>query len=109
MHAARKSDENNVARKSLDIVSNEWRALERRADTVLDRALASARLRAGFIPLLDLLPALSLVAILWYGGHLAIAVFITNGRGVSRTQRAIADLAAAAYEAFTGMQLPLRS
>ena len=46
--------------------------LEARANTVLDRALASARLRAGFIPLLDLLPALSLVAILWYGGHLVI-------------------------------------
>jgi ATP-binding cassette, subfamily B, bacterial len=34
--------------------------------------LAAARLRAGFIPLLDLLPAFSLVAILWYGGHLVL-------------------------------------
>jgi ATP-binding cassette subfamily B protein len=31
--------------------------------------MAAARLRAGFIPLVDLLPTLSLVAILWYGGH----------------------------------------
>jgi ATP-binding cassette subfamily B protein len=46
--------------------------LDARADSVLDRALAAARLRAGFVPLLDLLPALSLVAILWYGGHLVL-------------------------------------
>ena len=43
--------------------------LDRQADRVLDRALVSARLRAGFLPLVDFLPALSLVAILWYGGH----------------------------------------
>ena len=39
------------------------------ADAVLDRSLAAARLRAGFLPVLDLLPAFSLVMILWYGGH----------------------------------------
>jgi ATP-binding cassette subfamily B protein len=43
--------------------------LRAEADSVLDRSLAAARLRAGFIPLVDLLPTLSLVAILWYGGH----------------------------------------
>jgi ATP-binding cassette subfamily B protein len=46
--------------------------LRHEADSVLDRALAAARLRAGFIPLVDLLPTLSLVAILWYGGHQVI-------------------------------------
>jgi len=43
--------------------------LEAEADSVLDRALAAARLRAGFMPLIDFLPTLSMVAILWYGGH----------------------------------------
>ena len=43
--------------------------LETEAEAVRDRALAAARLRANFLPALDLLPALSLAAILWYGGH----------------------------------------
>ncbi|HZP28653.1 MAG TPA: ABC transporter ATP-binding protein [Acidimicrobiia bacterium] len=41
-------------------------------DTVLDRALATAKLRAGFLPLVDFIPALALVIILWYGGHLVL-------------------------------------
>ncbi|MGZ6910429.1 MAG: ABC transporter ATP-binding protein [Acidimicrobiia bacterium] len=45
------------------------RRLEAEADSVLDRALAAARLRAGFMPLVDFLPTVSMVAILWYGGH----------------------------------------
>ncbi len=43
--------------------------LRHEADAVRDRSLDAARLRAGFIPLVDLVPTLSLVAILWYGGH----------------------------------------
>ncbi len=42
------------------------------ADQVLDRALAGARLRANFLPLVDFLPALALVIILGYGGHLVL-------------------------------------
>jgi ATP-binding cassette, subfamily B, bacterial len=42
------------------------------ADQVMDRALASARLRANFLPLVDFLPALALVIILGYGGHLVL-------------------------------------
>ena len=45
------------------------RRLEAAADRVLDRALAAARLRSGFMPLVDFLPTVSMVAILWYGGH----------------------------------------
>jgi ATP-binding cassette, subfamily B, bacterial len=45
------------------------RRLETEAKSVLDQSLAAAKLRAGFIPLIDFLPTLSLVAILWYGGH----------------------------------------
>jgi ATP-binding cassette subfamily B protein len=39
------------------------------ADDVYDRSLEQARLRANFLPLIDLLPTLGLVGILWYGGH----------------------------------------
>jgi ATP-binding cassette subfamily B protein len=46
--------------------------LEAEADDVLDQALKAAWLRAGFLPLIDFLPALGLVAILWYGGHLVL-------------------------------------
>jgi ATP-binding cassette subfamily B protein len=45
------------------------RRLDAAADSVLDRALAAARLRSGFMPLVDFLPTVSMVAILWYGGH----------------------------------------
>jgi ATP-binding cassette subfamily B protein len=48
------------------------RQLDGEADAVRDRSLESARLRAGFLPLVDFLPALALVAILWYGGHLVL-------------------------------------
>ena len=46
--------------------------LDAEADSVLDRALAAAKLRANFLPLVDFLPALALVIILWYGGHLVL-------------------------------------
>jgi ATP-binding cassette subfamily B protein len=46
--------------------------LDAEADAVLDQALQAAWLRAGFLPLIDFLPALALVAILWYGGHLVL-------------------------------------
>ncbi len=45
------------------------RRLQAEADSVLDHALKAAKLRAGFMPLIDFLPTLSMVAILWYGGH----------------------------------------
>ncbi len=45
------------------------RRLEAAADRVLERALAAAKLRSGFMPLVDFLPTISMVAILWYGGH----------------------------------------
>ena len=48
------------------------RQLEAEADSVRDWSLQTAWLRAGFLPLVDFLPALALVAILWYGGHLVL-------------------------------------
>ena len=38
-----------------------------------------ARLRANFMPLIDLLPALGLVGILWYGGHQVLDGNLTVG------------------------------
>ena len=43
--------------------------LEREVEAVRGHALELARLRAGFLPVLDFVPALSLAVILWYGGH----------------------------------------
>jgi ATP-binding cassette, subfamily B, bacterial len=48
------------------------RRLEAEADQVLDQAMQAAWLRSGFLPLIDFLPALALVAILWYGGNLVL-------------------------------------
>ena len=45
------------------------RRLEAADDSVLDRALVAARLRSGFMPLVDFLPTVSMVAGLCYGGH----------------------------------------
>jgi beta-lactamase class A len=40
------------------------------------------------------------------GGHLVLAVFVKNGGRVSAMQNAIAEIAAASYEWFTGRELP---
>jgi ATP-binding cassette subfamily B protein len=58
--------------KGFGAESLQRRRLEAEADAVQDRALAASRLRAGFLPLVDFLPAVALVMILWYGGHLVV-------------------------------------
>jgi ATP-binding cassette, subfamily B, bacterial len=45
------------------------RRLADEADDVLDRSVATARVRATYLPALELLPTMGLVAVLWYGGH----------------------------------------
>jgi ABC-type multidrug transport system fused ATPase/permease subunit len=55
------------------------RRLELEASSILDHNLEAARLRAFYNPLLAILPQLSLAAILWYGGRLAIDGQITLG------------------------------
>ncbi|HSK37561.1 MAG TPA: ABC transporter ATP-binding protein, partial [Actinomycetota bacterium] len=55
------------------------RRLETEASSILDQNLEAARLRAFYNPLLAVLPQLSLAAILWYGGRLAIDGQITLG------------------------------
>ena len=53
--------------------------LEVEASSILDHNLEAARIRAFYVPLLAILPQLSLAAILWYGGRLAIDGQITLG------------------------------
>ncbi len=48
------------------------RRLEAEAADVQGQALAASRLRSRFLPLVDFLPAVALVMILWYGGHLVL-------------------------------------
>ena len=53
--------------------------LEVEASSILDHNLEAARIRAFYVPLLAILPQLSLAAILWYGGRLAVDGQITLG------------------------------
>jgi ATP-binding cassette subfamily B protein len=55
------------------------RNLEIEADDVYARSIDQARLRANFLPLIDLLPTLGLVGILWYGGHQVLDGNLTIG------------------------------
>jgi ABC-type multidrug transport system fused ATPase/permease subunit len=59
--------------------NEQTRRLEGEASSILDQNLEAARLRAFYTPLLGILPHLSLAAILWYGGRLAIDGQITLG------------------------------
>jgi len=53
--------------------------LSDRTDRVFDQAILAARIRAAFMPVLDFLPALGLLAVLWYGGHQVIDGHLTLG------------------------------
>jgi ATP-binding cassette subfamily B protein len=55
------------------------RRLSDEAEGVYDRSMDQARLRAKFVPLLELLPTLGLVGILFYGGHQVLAGNLTVG------------------------------
>ena len=47
-------------------------------------------------------------ALIWInaiGGHLALAVFVTNGARVSSMEQTIARIASASYDFFSGKQL----
>ncbi len=49
------------------------------ADRVYDAAMKSVDLRAKFIPIFNLIPQLGLIAVLWYGGRLAIDGRLSTG------------------------------
>ena len=49
------------------------------ADRIYDRIIDLARIRAFFTPLLDVLPALSLAFVLWYGGYAVVHHHLSVG------------------------------
>ena len=57
--------------------------LSSEAESVYDRSMDQARLRGNFMPLIDFLPTLGLVGILWYGGHQVLQHHLTVGDIVS--------------------------
>jgi ATP-binding cassette subfamily B protein len=54
-------------------------ALRGQTENVYLRSIEAANLRAGFLPMIDLLPTLGLVGILWYGGHQVLAGHLSIG------------------------------
>ena len=50
---------------------------------IVDRALAVARLDAVFVPALEFMPLLALVAVLWFGGNRVLAGTLTIGEFVA--------------------------
>ncbi|HMK99123.1 MAG TPA: ABC transporter ATP-binding protein [Acidimicrobiales bacterium] len=97
--------------KGLGAEAIQLRQLSRQAGRIYDRIIDLARIRAFFLPLLDVLPVLSLAVILWYGGvqvlhhHLSVGqltefnlyvVMLVNplrtiGMVVAQSQRAVAS------------------
>jgi ATP-binding cassette subfamily B protein len=57
--------------------------LAEEAGDVFDASLRAAGVRASYLPLLDFLPALGLVAVLWYGGHQVLDGSLTIGQLVA--------------------------
>ena len=54
-------------------------ALRLQTENVYLRSIEAANLRSGFLPMIDLLPTLGLVGILWYGGHQVLAGHLSIG------------------------------
>ena len=59
--------------------------LRTRADNVYERAIASTVVRSTYWPILDLLPQLGLVAVLWVGGHRVLSGHLSLGELVAFT------------------------
>ncbi|MEX0875009.1 MAG: ABC transporter ATP-binding protein [Actinomycetota bacterium] len=49
------------------------------AERVYDAAMESVKLRAKFVPVFNLVPQMGLIAVLWYGGRLAISGSLSSG------------------------------
>ncbi|HLG91496.1 MAG TPA: ABC transporter ATP-binding protein [Acidimicrobiales bacterium] len=69
--------------KGLGAEAVQARSLESRSAAVFDRAMRIGRVRGAFNPWLDFLPALGVVAVLWYGGHQALHGALSIGALVS--------------------------
>jgi ATP-binding cassette, subfamily B, bacterial len=59
--------------------------LRTRADNVYERAIASSVVRSTYWPILDILPQLGLVAVLWVGGHRVLSGHLSLGELVAFT------------------------
>jgi ATP-binding cassette subfamily B protein len=59
--------------------ADQVRKLAADADAVYDAAMESIRLRARFVPFFNLVPALGLAAVLWFGGRQAISGDLSTG------------------------------
>jgi len=59
------------------------RRLRAEADDVYNQSLAAARIRSRYLPILDFLPALGLVMVLWYGGHQVLDGHLSIGELVA--------------------------
>jgi ATP-binding cassette subfamily B protein len=57
--------------------------LRQRAERVYTKAVDLARVRATFNPIIDFLPALGLVAVLWYGGHQVLDHHLSLGEMIA--------------------------
>src|SRR3954452_22875099 len=53
--------------------------MHERTSMVYERSMLMARIRATFAPMMDFLPAIGLVLVLWYGGHQVISGHLTIG------------------------------
>lgn len=60
--------------------------LRSRTDRVFERAMNLARIRAMFNPVIEFLPAIGLVAVLWYGGSQVIAGQLSIGALIAFNQ-----------------------
>ena len=59
------------------------RRLRHEADDVFGTSLRAARIRSTWLPVLDFLPAIGLVIVLWYGGHQVLDGHLTVGELVA--------------------------
>jgi ATP-binding cassette subfamily B protein len=66
--------------KGLGIEGVQARRVQQRSQTVYTTSMAATRIRSVFLPVLDFLPALALVAVLWYGGNEVAAGRLSVGQ-----------------------------
>jgi ATP-binding cassette subfamily B protein len=59
------------------------RRLRKEADDVFDTSMLAARIRSTWLPVLDFLPAIGLVIVLWFGGHQVLDGKLTIGELVA--------------------------
>ena len=66
--------------KGLGIERVQARRVQERSQAVYTTSMGATRIRSVFLPVLDFLPALALVAVLWYGGHEVVAGRLSVGQ-----------------------------